>query len=32
MFGRDYTDFLSLVLVDGTWRVIAKTFHADPPV
>ncbi len=32
MLGRDYTDFLSLVRVNGAWRIAAKVFHADPPV
>lgn len=23
----DYTDFHTLIKIDGTWRIIAKTFH-----
>lgn len=26
---KDFTDFLSLVFVDGRWRIIAKVFHYD---
>lgn len=26
---RHFTDFLSLVRVDGSWRIIAKVFHYD---
>jgi hypothetical protein len=29
-----FTDFLTLILVDGRWRIIAKVFHfdlAEPP-
>ncbi|OJJ36194.1 hypothetical protein ASPWEDRAFT_172980 [Aspergillus wentii DTO 134E9] len=25
--GRDYTDFLTLIKLDGKWEVIAKVFH-----
>ena len=25
--GADYTDFHTLIKLDGTWRIIAKTFH-----
>ncbi len=25
-----FTDFLSLVLVDGRWQIIAKVFHGEP--
>jgi 4-oxalocrotonate tautomerase len=27
--GTDFVDFLSLMKIDGRWRIIAKTFHAD---
>ena len=27
---RYFTDFLSLVRLDGRWRIIAKVFHAEP--
>lgn len=27
---RYFTDFLSLILTDGRWRIIAKVFHYDP--
>ncbi len=30
LFGNDYTDFLSLVRVDGAWRIQAKVFHGEP--
>lgn len=26
---KHFTDFLSLVKLDGRWRIIAKTFHFD---
>lgn len=26
---KHFTDFLSLVKLDGQWRIIAKTFHFD---
>jgi len=26
----DFIDFLSLMKIDGRWRIIAKTYHADP--
>ena len=25
--GADYTDFHTLIKIDGTWHIIAKTFH-----
>ena len=25
--GADYTDFHTLIKLDGTWRIIAKTYH-----
>ena len=28
--GIDFVDFLSLMRVDGRWRIIAKTYHAIP--
>lgn len=28
VIGLDYTDFHSLLKQDGTWRIIAKVFHA----
>ena len=28
--GIDFVDFLSLMKVDGRWRIIAKTYHAMP--
>ncbi len=28
--GTDFVDFLSLMKIDGRWRIIAKTYHADP--
>ena len=28
--GIDFVDFLSLMRVDGRWRIIAKTYHAMP--
>lgn len=27
--GIDFVDFLSLMKIDGRWRIIAKTYHAD---
>jgi len=30
LFGNDYIDFLSLVRVDGVWRIQAKVFHGEP--
>jgi len=27
--GTDFVDFLSLMKIDGRWRIIAKTYHAD---
>ena len=26
---RDFTDFLTLIHIDGRWRIIAKVFHAE---
>jgi len=28
--GTDFVDFLSLMKIDGRWRIIAKTYHAGP--
>ena len=28
--GTDFVDFLSLMKIDGRWRIIAKTYHASP--
>ena len=28
--GTDFVDFLSLMKIDGRWRIIAKTYHAEP--
>jgi hypothetical protein len=25
--GADYTDFHTLIKIDGTWRIIAKVYH-----
>ncbi|MHC4377279.1 MAG: nuclear transport factor 2 family protein [Planctomycetota bacterium] len=30
MFGHDYTDFLSLLRIDGRWRIQAKVFEGVP--
>jgi hypothetical protein len=30
MAGRDFVDFLTLVRVEGAWRIIAKVFHFTP--
>ena len=30
-YGTWFTDHLSLVLADGNWRIVAKTFYAYPP-
>lgn len=30
MFGKDYTDFLSLIHLDGRWQIQAKVFHGEP--
>lgn len=27
---RQFTDFLSFILIDGRWQIIAKVFHAEP--
>lgn len=29
MLGKRYTDFLSLLFIDGEWRIVAKIFHAE---
>ncbi len=29
MLGKRYTDFLSLLFLDGEWRIMAKIFHAE---
>ena len=30
LFGYDYTDFLSLLRIDGQWRIQAKVFEGVP--
>ncbi len=30
MMGKSFQDFLSLVRVEGRWRIIAKVFHFTP--
>ena len=30
LFGHDYTDFLSLLRIDGQWRIQAKVFEGAP--
>ena len=30
LFGHDYTDFLSLLRIDGRWRVQSKVFEGVP--
>ncbi|MBB01420.1 MAG: hypothetical protein CMJ47_02120 [Planctomyces sp.] len=30
LFGNDYTDFLSLLRIDGRWRIQAKVFEGVP--
>lgn len=30
MFGRDYLDYLTLIAIDGTWKIIAKVFSYTP--
>lgn len=30
LFGHDYTDFLSLLRVDGRWRIQSKVFEGVP--
>ena len=30
-YGQWYTDHLSMLKVDGAWRIVAKTFYAHPP-
>ena len=30
-YGTWFTDHLSMLKVDGTWRIVAKTFYAHPP-
>ena len=27
--GTDFVDFLSLMKIDGRWRIVAKTYHAE---
>lgn len=29
-FGAWYSDFLSMILTDGEWKIVAKTFSAHP--
>ncbi len=29
--GLHFTDYMSLVKVDGDWLIVNKTFHYDPP-
>ena len=29
-YGRWFTDHLSMLKVDGAWRIVAKTFYAHP--
>ncbi|GJL67234.1 MAG: hypothetical protein NPIRA05_22050 [Nitrospirales bacterium] len=29
MFGKHFIDFLSLIRVDGKWRIISKVFHDE---
>ena len=30
MLGNDYTDYLSLLRLDGAWKIVSKVFHAEP--
>ncbi len=30
MLAREYVDLLTLIQIDGEWRIIAKVFHFDP--
>ena len=30
-YGSWFTDHLSLIRIDGIWRIVAKTFFAHPP-
>ncbi|TVO58506.1 nuclear transport factor 2 family protein [Denitromonas halophila] len=30
MLQKHFNDILSLILIDGQWRIIAKVFHFDP--
>jgi hypothetical protein len=30
MLGKHFIDFVSLIRVDGAWRIIAKVFHHEP--
>ena len=30
-YGVWFTDHLSMLKVDGTWRIVAKTYYAHPP-
>lgn len=31
-FQRNYIDFLTLIKVEGEWRIISKVFHFDPVI
>ena len=30
-YGTWFTDHLSMIKIDGDWRIVAKTFYAHPP-
>lgn len=30
-YGAWFTDHLSMIRIDGAWRIVAKTFYAHPP-
>ncbi len=30
-YGTWFTDHLSMIKIDGSWRIVAKTFYAHPP-
>ena len=30
-YGIWFTDHLSMIMIDGDWRIVAKTFYAHPP-
>jgi len=30
MLGKTFTDFLSLIKVDGDWQIVSKVFHYEP--
>jgi hypothetical protein len=30
-YGTWFTDHLSMIKIDGRWRIVAKTFYAHPP-